>query len=120
MVIRKLLLSAVVILSGSGAAFAGPCATAVDHMQNKVDAFLSARAAAGPTAQQSVGATLRHQPTPESIAAAEAKLGDLSPETVEAIALNMTRARQADDSGDAAACEAALSEVERTISPRAD
>jgi hypothetical protein len=120
MMTRKLLLSAVVIVSGSMAAVAGPCTTAVNQMQAKVDAFLAARAAAGPTAQQSVGATLRHQPTPSSIAAAEARLGDLPPETVEAIEINMAKARHADSAGEGAACQHALSEVQRAISPRAD
>jgi hypothetical protein len=71
----------------------------------------------GPTARESVAATDHRQPTPDSIAAAEAKLGDLSPRTVEAIESGMTRARKADAEGNKTACEAALAEVQRAIAP---
>jgi hypothetical protein len=117
---RRLLLSAVSVLAGTTAALAGPCTAAIERTQAEVDAMLAARAAAGPTARESTGAMLRHQPTPGSIAAAESKLGDISPQVVEAIEINMAQARRANDTGDAAACERALSEVRRAISPRAD
>ena len=63
------------------------------------------------------GCLIGRRATPDSIAAAEAKLGDLSPRTVEAIESGMTRARKADAEGNKAACEAALAEVQRAIGP---
>jgi hypothetical protein len=117
---RGLLLSALAILAGSTAALAGPCTAAIERTQAEVDAMLTARAAAGPTARESTGAMLSHQPTPGSIAAAESKLGDISPQVVEAIETNMAQARRANDTGDAAACEQALADVRRAIAPRAN
>lgn len=60
-------------------------------------------------------ATLHHQPTPKSVAAAETQLGDLSPERIKAVFGAMGRAREADRVGDQSACEQALSEVQRTL-----
>jgi hypothetical protein len=121
MKVRKFLFGAVAILSYSTAAFAGPCTAAIDRTRAQVDAMLAARAAAGPTAAESQGAMLRHQPTPGSIAAAESKLGDISLQMVETIETNMMRAREADRAGDATACEQALAEVQHALaSSRSD
>ena len=73
---------------------AGPCLQEIDRVQAQIDAKLDARAAAGPTARESSGALLHHQPTPGSIAAAESKLGEISAETVAALAAAMARARR--------------------------
>jgi hypothetical protein len=62
-----------------------------------------------------VAATLGHQPTPSSIAKAEVAIGDLSPETQQALAGAMDRAREADGSGDRTACELALGDAKRAI-----
>ena len=107
-------------LAASVPGLAGPCSHAIDRMQARVDALLAARAAAGPSATESVGATMHRQPTPDSIAAAEAKLGDISTETMDAIAVGMTRAREADQAGDAKACKNALAEVGRALGAPAD
>jgi hypothetical protein len=101
----------------AGAAHAGPCTVQIDATQARFDAKLALAARGGPTARESVAATDHRQPTPDSIAAAEAKLGDLSPRTVEAIEAGMTRARKADAEGNKAACDAALAEVQRAIGP---
>jgi hypothetical protein len=53
---------------------------------------------------------MHHQPTPGSIAGAEAKLGDVSPGKVQAVEALMTRAREADCAGDQDAGEQALAE----------
>jgi hypothetical protein len=66
---------------------------------------------------ESAAATRHEQPTPGSIAAAESRLGDFSAATVAAIKADMTRAREADRAGDAAACEQALAGVRRAIGP---
>ena len=57
------------------------------------------------------------QPTPHSMAEAEARLGQLSPETVAAVRQAMLGARSADGAGDNTACEQALAEVERALGP---
>ena len=86
-------------------------------MQARIDAKLEAKASGGPTARESTAALLHRQPTPGSIAAAEARLSELSDETVSTIAQTMERARAADSAGDTKACEGALADVERVIGP---
>jgi hypothetical protein len=105
------------LAASAGFAHAGPCAAQIDEMQARFDAKLALAARSRPTARESVAATDHRQPTPDSIAAAEARLGDLSPRTIEAIESGMTRARKADAEGNKAACEAALAEVRRAIGP---
>jgi len=51
------------------------------------------------------------------MAAAEAKVGGLSPETIEQIRGSMARARTADAAGDNVACKEALAEVQSVIGP---
>ena len=60
---------------------------------------------------------MHRQPTPRSVAAAESRLGELSPETIEAAKAAMGRARESDRAGDQSACEQALAEVQRLIGP---
>jgi hypothetical protein len=113
----RLLVLAAALAASASAAQAGPCAQQIDLMQARFDAKLAAAARSGPTARESVAATDSRQPTPDSIAAAEAKLGDISPGTVEVIEAGMARARKADMAGDKSACEQALADVQRTIGP---
>jgi hypothetical protein len=113
----RLLALAGMLAASAGSAHAGPCAAQIDEMQARFDAKLALAARSGPTARESVAATDHRQPTPDSIAAAEARLGDLSPRTVEAVESGMTRARKADAEGNKTACEAALAEVQRAIAP---
>jgi len=42
-------------------------------------------------------------------------MGEISPETVQAMEQTMARAREADAAGDKAACEQALDEVQRAL-----
>ena len=79
--------------------------------------MLEAQAGAGPSARETAAATMHRQPTPDSIAAAESKLGDVSPEKekVQAVEALLTRAREADRVGDQSACEQALAEVRRVF-----
>jgi hypothetical protein len=58
---------------------------------------------------------LHHQPTPGSIAAAEARLGDEAARSIETVKLAMARARAADGAGDKPACEQALADAQRAI-----
>ena len=50
-------------------------------------------------------------------AAAEAKLGDVSPQRVKAIKAAMARARKADIAGNQSACEKALADAQRALGP---
>lgn len=113
--LRVLIFSAMAV--AASAAHAGPCSDQIDAMQARIDAKLEAKAAAGPTAKQGVAAGMSVQPTPRSIATAEEKLGDISPQTVEAVGQAMARARAADAAGDASACQQALAAVQRVLGP---
>jgi hypothetical protein len=96
---------------------AGPCSFEIAAMQTRLTARLEAKAAAGPSAPESIDALRHHQPTPSSIAAAERKIGVLSGRHGKIIKESMARAREADRIGDMAACQQALDQIERTIAP---
>ena len=96
---------------------AGPCTKDIESMQVRIEAHLHALAAAGPSAKQSVGAQIHRQPTPDSVANAERKLGDLSPATIVKVNDAMNRAQKADAAGDESGCRQALAEVARIIAP---
>ena len=113
---RLLVLGAIAFAASMSASYAGPCSGEIDKMQARIDARLEAKAAAGPTAREGVGAGMSVQPTPRSIAAAEEKLGEVSPQTVDAVRQAMLRARAADSAGDKSACDA-LVEVQRALAP---
>jgi hypothetical protein len=113
----RLLALAALLAASAGVAHAGPCAAQIGEMQARIDAKLASAARNGPSTRESVAATDSRQPTPDSIAAAEAKLGDLSPRTIDAIESGMARARRADADGNKAACEEALAAVSRAIGP---
>jgi hypothetical protein len=117
MSIQRLLAASVALLASTPASYAGPCSHEIDRVQAQVDARLEAKAAAGPAARESTAATMNRQPTPGSIAAAEERLGEVSPQKVEAVAAAMARAREADSAGDKSACEQALADAQRAIGP---
>jgi hypothetical protein len=99
-----------VALSASGtAAQAGPCTKQIADLEQKITQLKqnpSLSGAGQPSASQTLGAQLHHQPTPGSVESAESKA------SVDASAA-LGRARKADDAGDAAACAAALEEAKR-------
>ncbi len=113
----RLLALAAALAGPAGIAYAGPCTDQIGLVQAKFDAKLEAAARKGPTGRESIAATDSRQPTPDSIAAAEVKLGDLSAGSVAIIEAGMARARRADAAGDKSACEQALAEVQRAIGP---
>jgi hypothetical protein len=113
----RLLVLAATFAASASAVHAGPCTQQIGLMQARFDAKLEAAAKKGPMGRETNAATDHRQPTPDSIAAAEAKLGDISPRTVEVIEAGMARARKADLAGDKGACEQALAEVQRAIGP---
>ena len=55
---------------------------------------------------------MHRQPTPRSVAGAEAKAGDLTPDQTLAIMNAMDLAHKADDAGDQAGCEKALGQAQ--------
>jgi hypothetical protein len=114
---RLLIFGAIAFAASISASYAGPCSDEISNMMARIDAKLEAKAAAGPTARQGVGAGMSVQPTPRSIAAAEEKLGEVSPQTVDAVRQAMSRARAADSAGDKNACEQALADAQRAMGP---
>jgi hypothetical protein len=115
MAMERKLLGAAPLMFLASACFAGPCTDEIDRMQVKVDARIEAIAKGGRLGKESVAAQLDRQPMPESIAAAEAKLGE-GRRAEEAVAA-LSRAREADRAGDKSACEQALADAERAIGP---
>ena len=113
-----LALSTVTFAASISATLAGPCSAEIDAMMVQIDTALNASAAAGPGARQQSTVAGRHvQPTPNSMAAAEAKVGGISPETIEQVRGVIARARAADAAGDNVACKEALAEAQRMIGP---
>jgi len=114
--IRELLvLSAAALVLMTGPGQAGPCSDSIARMQSVIDARLAAMASRGPGARQSTDAQLHRQPTPRSIAEAEASLGDILQGAITSMQEAMTRARAADAAGDKAACDHALAEVQKLV-----
>jgi hypothetical protein len=104
---RVVTLAAVAFIGGSAACNAGPCTSQITQLEQQIHSAQAASPPGGagdPSAPQSVGAQLHHQPTPGSVAQAEHAAiadGDAAIE----------RARKADAAGDAAACAKALVEA---------
>jgi hypothetical protein len=94
---------------------AGPCSADIDATQARIDAKLEAEAAAGKTAPESTAATAHRQPTPDSIAGAEARIGDISGKLVHAVEVDMASARRDDAAGDENGCKEALSKVHKAL-----
>ena|SRR6516162_8391268 len=103
-----IMLSAGVVAASTIGSQAGPCSA-------EIYATLKAKAADGPTLQESREALLHRQPTPGSIAAAESRLGTASPQMIDAIMRGLARAHEADRTGDLNACRRALSEMESLL-----
>jgi hypothetical protein len=114
---RLFTFAAIAIVVSISASYAGPCSDEIDKMMVRINAKLEATAAAGPAARERAGAGMPVQPTPRSMATAEEKLGELSPQTVDAVGQAMARARAADGAGDKAACEKALADAQRAMGP---
>jgi hypothetical protein len=90
---------------GAAAAHAGPCSDQIAQFEQAVRQS-AGTVGAGPTEQQSVGAQLRHQPTPGSVAEAEAQ----AQASFQAM---LARAKQLDAEDNRACCMRALAEAER-------
>ncbi len=97
------------------AAHAGPCTDEVYQAQVAIGKRLDAAAAAGKSGTQSSFATMHRQPTPGTVARAEAQVGDLSEADLNTITQDMEAARKADAANDQAGCEKALADVRRIL-----
>ena len=111
---RSTLACAAALAALMSAAYAGPCSPEVTQIQNLIDARIHVKAGAA-TAPESTAAKTHHQPTPSSVAAAEAQLGQLSPEEFTAVNAAMARALKADGAGDRSACQQALADVKHLL-----
>jgi hypothetical protein len=96
-------------------AHAGPCTDRIYQTDVAVEKLLDAAAAQGQPAVESTFATMHRQPTPRSVANAEAKAGDLTPAQTQTIMDAMEQARKADDAGDQAGCEKALGQAQQIL-----
>jgi len=90
-------------------ALAGPCTAALDALQPKIDALVDSTAGKGKFGVESDAATMSRQPTPDSIAAAEATLGE--GKSAQAAIDAMGDGRDADAAGDSAGCEKAVEKI---------
>ena len=113
--IQRSTLAVAALAASMSAAYAGPCSPEVIQIQNLIDARIHAKAAGAATAPESTAAMMHRQPTPSSIAAAEAELGEISPEALNAVNAAMARAVEADGAGDRSACEQALADAKRLL-----
>jgi hypothetical protein len=92
-----------ILLGGIGVAHSGPCTTQIAALEHEINTTPPGPES-GPSAPQTIGAQLHHQPTPGSVAHGEyvaGKDGDVA----------LERARKADARGDAKTCNAALNEA---------
>ena len=115
MIVRHATASAMALALFAATAHAGPCTDRIYQTDLAVSKLLDAAAAQGRPAAESTFATMHRQPTPGTVASAEAKAGDLSLADFEAITKDMDEARNADDAGDRAGCEKALDTVDRML-----
>jgi hypothetical protein len=105
-----LVIAALVI--SANAAWASSCDVDLASAQALVDEAEAKIAAQGPTLPQTTAARQHRQPTPSSIAQAETSKDDSQP-LISALK-ELESAKQANQSGDEAACESDVTEV-RTL-----
>jgi hypothetical protein len=94
-----------IMLGGVGAAHSGPCTTQIAALEQQINTTPPGPES-GPSAPQTLGAQLHHQPTPGSVDRGEHlanKDGDVA----------LDRARKADERGDAKICNDALDQARR-------
>lgn len=90
------------LLTSTQAAEASSCRTAIDQAQARLDAKLAAHAAAGRELRETTFATMGHQPSPTTIAEAEAAAGIW--EAGRRAQASLARARSADMKNDRRQC----------------
>jgi hypothetical protein len=99
---RIFVMAATTLICAGNLANAGPCTSGIKQVEAQIRQPGNVEIA--PSAPQSVGAQLHHQPTPGSVQSAEKHAN-----TAAVSALD--RAKKADADGDAAACQKALEEA---------
>jgi hypothetical protein len=100
-------LAAMAFVGAATAAHAGPCTTQISQLEQQIrqaQAVSPPGGAGEPSAPQSVGAQLHHQPTPQAVESAEHKANADGEAALD-------RARKADAEGNAAACAKALTQA---------
>ena len=100
-------LSTFCVLVAVATAHAGPCTAQIAELEQKIHqakAIQQPGDAGSPSAPQSVGAQLHHQPTPGSVAGAEDKAREAGDAALD-------NARAADAAGDATRCARALADA---------
>jgi hypothetical protein len=105
---RIVAFAAVALIGGSVASYAGPCTKQISQVEQRIRAAQASSPPGGagdPSAPQSVGAQLHHQPTPGSVQSAE-RMANADGEAA------LARARNADAAGNAAECTKALMEAQ--------
>jgi hypothetical protein len=95
--------------------YAGPCSQEIVRFRTEIDAKQHSNAAVGMSAPESTLAKTHRQPTQRSIGAAESRLGEVSPEKLQAVLAAADRASEADRAGDQIACEEALVDAWRAL-----
>ena len=93
------------LLASPGIAHSGPCTAQIAAVEQQISA-LPPGPKSGPTFSQTIGAQLHHQPTPRDVEHAE-RVANKDGEAA------LARARKADAKGDAARCNAALTQAKR-------
>jgi hypothetical protein len=92
-------------------ALGGACTAQLDKLQFAFDSQVEVTAAKGPGGAETTDAKLHHQPTPQTIAKAEANIGDKSTGPADDFTYAMKRARDADDDNQEGKCLAALADA---------
>ena len=108
---RLLVLSLAAVGLSVNLSYASSCMQDIDHAWVELGPKMQARIGAGRSAPQSAAALHHYQPTPNSIAAAEEKLGERWL-PMEMAVMALARAREADRLNDKDACEQALAEAQ--------
>jgi hypothetical protein len=102
--IGKICIASAALLCGVGAAHSGPCTAQIAQLEQQVR--VAPGPETGPTAPQTLGAQLHHQPTPGDVKHAE-RIANKDADAA------LDRARKADANGNAAECSAAIGEAKR-------
>ena len=107
----RLASSSIILLLLSAPVHAASCRNSIDSVQAQIDAAIDRRAGDGPWQPESLDALRNHQPTPQSLAAAEGAGSTALTRALEAL----DRARAADGAGDAKGCLAEVSTARRLL-----
>jgi hypothetical protein len=91
------------VLGTAASAHAGPCTAQIARVEQQIQA-VKTKPLEGPSAPQSVGAQLGHQPTPAKVQRGEQEAKAFAAATLQA-------ARAADQRGDRKACEEFLTRL---------